>query len=315
MVAVAARDHPGQPGAGLAQVQPGPDLRPDAGPPRPDRGRRADHGRADPAGRRPVRRVLPRRGRPDGGRELRLVGRVRAARDGTGPPGAVPARRVAWSARPPRSTPHHHRRRRARRLRHDRLRARRRPRPASLVVLPIVFEDQVLGVIELASFSRVHRGPPGLPRPARWRPSASTSTRSSPTPAPRSCSSESQRLTAELQARSEELQVQQEELQRSNAELEEKAALLAAQNRDIETKNLEIEQARQELEERAQQLALASKYKSEFLANMSHELRTPLNSLLILAQLLAAEPDAQPHRPSRSSTPASSTRPAPTCCS
>ena len=30
-----ARDHPRQPGAGLAQDQPGPHLRPDAGPPRP----------------------------------------------------------------------------------------------------------------------------------------------------------------------------------------------------------------------------------------------------------------------------------------
>jgi CheY-like chemotaxis protein/nitrogen-specific signal transduction histidine kinase len=55
-----------------------------------------------------------------------------------------------------------------------------------------------------------------------------------------------------------------DELQRSNAELEEKAALLAT----------------------------ASQYKSEFLANMSHELRTPLNSLLILARLLADNPDA-----------------------
>src|SRR5439155_3409603 len=45
------------------------------------------------------------------------------------------------------------------------------------------------------------------------------------------------------------------------------------------------------LEEKAQQLALSSKYKSEFLANMSHELRTPLNSLLILANLLADNPE------------------------
>ena len=33
------------------------------------------------------------------------------------------------------------------------------------------------------------------------------------------------------------------------------------------------------------------KYKSEFLANMSHELRTPLNNLLILANMLAENPE------------------------
>jgi signal transduction histidine kinase/HAMP domain-containing protein/response regulator RpfG family c-di-GMP phosphodiesterase len=161
--------------------------------------------------------------------------------------------------------------------------------PTSLIVLPIVMEEQVLGVIELASLSRfttVHRDfleqlmeTVGV--------NVSTIVANARTD---ELLGESQRLAAELRARSEELQVQQEELQRSNAELEEKAALLVSQNRDIETKNLEIEQARQELEDRAQQLALASKYKSEFLANMSHELRTPLNSLLILAQLLAQNP-------------------------
>ncbi len=31
-----------------------------------------------------------------------------------------------------------------------------------------------------------------------------------------------------------------------------------------------------------------SQYKSQFLANMSHEIRTPLNSMMILAQMLAA---------------------------
>ncbi|MGI8335923.1 HAMP domain-containing protein [Actinomadura scrupuli] len=159
----------------------------------------------------------------------------------------------------------------------------------SLVVLPIVVEDQVLGVIELASvrpFTAVQRAfleqlmeTIGV--------NVNTIVANARTD---ELLEESQRLAGELQSRSEELQVRQEELQLSNAELEEKAALLATQNRDIETKNLEIEQARQELETRAQQLALASKYKSEFLANMSHELRTPLNSLLILAQLLAQNP-------------------------
>ena len=40
------------------------------------------------------------------------------------------------------------------------------PPRLSLIVLPIVFEDQVLGVIELASCHAVHRGAPRLPRPA-----------------------------------------------------------------------------------------------------------------------------------------------------
>ncbi|MDF9810820.1 HAMP domain-containing protein [Streptomyces sp. SPB162] len=161
--------------------------------------------------------------------------------------------------------------------------------PTSLILLPIVVEDQVLGVIELASVNRftpVHRDfleqlmeTVGV--------NVNTIVANSRTD---ELLGESQRLAGELQARSEELQNRQEELQLSNAELEEKAALLATQNRDIEAKNLEIEQARQELEARAQQLSLASKYKSEFLANMSHELRTPLNSLLILAQLLAQNP-------------------------
>ncbi|MFJ4675436.1 MULTISPECIES: HAMP domain-containing protein [unclassified Kitasatospora] len=159
----------------------------------------------------------------------------------------------------------------------------------SLLVVPIVVEELVLGVIELASvrpYTAVHRAfldqlmeTIGV--------NVNTIVANARTD---ELLGESQRLTAELQVRSQELQARQEELQASNAELEDKAALLAAQNRDIETKNLEIEQARQELEERAHQLSLASTYKSEFLANMSHELRTPLNSLLILAQLLAQNP-------------------------
>ncbi len=161
--------------------------------------------------------------------------------------------------------------------------------PVNLIILPVLFEDHVLGVIELASFTpftQVHRDfldqlmeTIGV--------NINIIVANSRTDA---LLEESQRLAAELRARSEELQTRQDELQRSNAELEEKAALLARQNHDIEIKNFEIEQARQEIEERARQLALSSRYKSEFLANMSHELRTPLNSLLILARLLAQNP-------------------------
>src|ERR1700722_4932391 len=161
--------------------------------------------------------------------------------------------------------------------------------PANLAVLPILVEDQVLGVLELASFTEFSPVQTDFLEQLTETLGVNFNTiiANARTDA---LLGESQRLTSELQVRSVELQNQQVELQRSNAELEDKAALLAAQNRDIETKNAEIEQARQEIEERARQLALASKYKSQFLANMSHELRTPLNSLLILARLLAQNP-------------------------
>jgi signal transduction histidine kinase/CheY-like chemotaxis protein len=161
--------------------------------------------------------------------------------------------------------------------------------PANLAVVPITFEDQVLGVMELASFTRFTRIQVNFLEQLTETLGITVNAiiASSRTDA---LLEQSQLLTAELQARSAELQARSEELQQSNADLEEKAAQLAAQKQDIEAKNAEIELARVEIEERARQLALASQYKSQFLANMSHELRTPLNSLLILARLLAQNP-------------------------
>ncbi|MFF0855196.1 HAMP domain-containing protein [Streptomyces sp. NPDC003388] len=161
--------------------------------------------------------------------------------------------------------------------------------PTALLLLPIVFEEQVLGVIELASVTRFTPVQRDFLQQLVDTIGVNVNTIVANARTDELLE-ESQRLTSELRSRSAELQARQEELQQSNAELEDKASLLADQNRDIEAKNLQIEQARQELEARAQQLSLASRYKSEFLANMSHELRTPLNSLLILAQLLAQNP-------------------------
>ena len=162
--------------------------------------------------------------------------------------------------------------------------------PASLLVLPVLFESQVLAVIEIASFQQFTEIQLAFLNQIMESVGVTVNTiiANSIT---EDLLAKSRQLTAQLEERSEELQSQQEELRRSNAELAEKAALLARQNKDIEVRNSEIEQARQALQERADQLALATKYKSEFLANMSHELRTPLNSLLILARLLADNPE------------------------
>jgi signal transduction histidine kinase/DNA-binding response OmpR family regulator/HAMP domain-containing protein len=155
--------------------------------------------------------------------------------------------------------------------------------PLNIILMPVVFEGQLKGVLELASFdsfSETHQT--FLDQLADTIGIVINTI-------------EANTLTEDLLAQSQslarELQSRQEELQKTNAELEEKATLLAEQNVEVERKNYEVEQARQALEEKASQLALTSKYKSEFLANMSHELRTPLNSLLILSDQLSRNPD------------------------
>ncbi|MFC7549217.1 HAMP domain-containing protein [Plantactinospora sp. GCM10030261] len=155
--------------------------------------------------------------------------------------------------------------------------------PADLVVLPVLFEGELLGVIEFASvatFSELHLA--FLERLVLTIGVAVNTIQAN---------RRTEELLAQSQRLAHELQEQSAELQRTNAELEDKAQLLSEQKGNIETKNREIEMARIGLEEKAQQLSRASAYKSEFLANMSHELRTPLNSLLLLARLLADNPE------------------------
>jgi CheY-like chemotaxis protein/HAMP domain-containing protein len=185
--------------------------------------------------------------------------------------------------------------------------------PRNIIVLPVVFEGDVKGVIELASFvnfSQINQ----IFLDQLAESVGVVLNMISANMRTEELLQQSQALTQELQSQSAELQAQQEELRRTNTELEqqartlkaseeqlkdqqeelqqvneeleEKASLLAEQNRKVEEKNREVERARSDLEEKAEQLALSSKYKSEFLANMSHELRTPLNSLLILAKEL-----------------------------
>ena len=183
--------------------------------------------------------------------------------------------------------------------------------PLCIVVLPVLFEGQVKAVIELASFHRFSEIHLKFLDQLTESMGIVLNTIAA-TMRTEELLKQSQALAEELQSQQEELtktnkrleqqattlraseellKNQQEQLQQTNAELQEKARMLAEQKAEVERKNREVEQAKQALEEKAEQLALTSKYKSEFLANMSHELRTPLNNLLILANMLAENPE------------------------
>jgi HAMP domain-containing protein/CheY-like chemotaxis protein len=151
--------------------------------------------------------------------------------------------------------------------------------PKSVIVIPVLFEDQVKAVIELASLGEF------TPSHLAFLEQLTGSIGIVLNTIEATMRTES--LLAQSQQLAGELQTQQKELQQTNEELGLKAMLLAQQNAEVERKNREIEQARRAVEEKAAELALTSRYKSEFLANMSHELRTPLNSILILGQQLS----------------------------
>ncbi len=139
--------------------------------------------------------------------------------------------------------------------------------PKNLVVVPVLFENQVKAVIELSSVNCFTTSQ--LTFLEQLTDSIGIVLNSI------EATMQTEGLLTQSQQLAGELQTQQKELQQTNEQLELKAQQLAERNVEVERKNQEIEQARRALEEKATELSLTSKYKSEFLANMSHELRTP----------------------------------------
>lgn len=172
--------------------------------------------------------------------------------------------------------------------------------PQNIIAFPFIFENSVMGVIELGTLNTFT--PIQLELISIITDSIAIAVTSSlARQQTKELLEETQRQAEELETQQEELKqtnealhgktklledsemelkAQQEELQQTNEALEEKASLL-------ETQKDSLRLAKMEVEAKAKELETTGRFKSEFLANMSHELRTPLNSILILSQLLA----------------------------
>lgn len=165
--------------------------------------------------------------------------------------------------------------------------------PSTLLVTPFLFENRILGVLELGKYKELAEKEKEFLDSAIENISLAVHSAIA--------RKKVQELLKETQVQSEELQTQQEELRQMNEELEEQTQNLKQQQEELqmtneeleeqtqalEAKNKEVEAAKADIEQKTEQLEITSKYKSEFLANMSHELRTPLNSLLILSRDLS----------------------------
>ncbi|WP_436490824.1 response regulator [Chitinophaga sp. ARDCPP14] len=169
--------------------------------------------------------------------------------------------------------------------------------PGSLVMMPLWIENELLGVIELASFRKV--------TPLQLRLLEVLSKDIAVAVNAANAREKILHLLQQVQEQREILISQQEELRQSNEELSRQSEVLQASeeelkvqeeelrqvNAEITERNKDLEMARGALSLKATELEASNRYKSEFLANMSHELRTPLNSVLILAKMLQENKD------------------------
>lgn len=192
--------------------------------------------------------------------------------------------------------------------------------PLNTLTLPLIYENELYGVISLASFERFDKTKlevlnecssiiaVNLYSAIQTQKivdllNISEKARNEA----RESAEELKKTNSKLQHQQELLQQQTEELQQTNTELEEQQQLLQQQSEELQQTNILLEEQQQQLEEqtrvlnvqnkqleetseelmmRSAELETSNRYKSEFLANMSHELRTPLNSIILLSKLL-----------------------------
>ncbi|MCV6608678.1 MAG: response regulator, partial [Campylobacterales bacterium] len=165
--------------------------------------------------------------------------------------------------------------------------------PLNTYTLPLIYEDNIYGVIELASFELFDKTKGEFLEEAQKNIATYLYTAIKNTEIKKllekaeEATAEAQRRTEEIQEANTQMEEQQQQLQQQSEELQQANTQMEEQQQQVQLQADELKKKNDDLIKQQEELANSNQYKSEFLANMSHELRTPLNSIILLSKLLS----------------------------
>jgi len=157
--------------------------------------------------------------------------------------------------------------------------------PLNTYTYPIIYEQKVLGVLEVASHELIDTSQQEFLNAACGIMASYLFSRNQK----RKIADfliQAQEANNKLTTQSIELEALNRELEEGQRRMEINANELQQYNFEVKAKNSELESVQRALIEKSEQIEHANHYKSEFLTNMSHELRTPLNSIILLSKML-----------------------------
>lgn len=168
--------------------------------------------------------------------------------------------------------------------------------PRAILSVPIIFGDELLGVVVLASLREIDKDIILFTEYASRQLGVSLKNafaHNNVAQLARELEDKNQSLESQaevIQAQNEELQSQAEELQTQNEKLHSQAEELQAQNEELHQMNRALQESKERAQCLLQDLKENDHQKDQFLAMLAHELRNPLGALSNAVYLLGKMP-------------------------
>ncbi len=157
--------------------------------------------------------------------------------------------------------------------------------PRTVVAVPILFRNDVVGVLLVAALGELGADVPGFLSAAAAQIGVGLANARA--------YQEVQELFAkvsaqgeQIQAQNEELQAQAEEIQAQNEQLQVQSEEIQAQNEELQAQNEDLQRQAAHLHDQAGALRGADERKNHFLGVLAHELRNPLAPISSCVELL-----------------------------